>query len=958
MMSRTYRYYPDEFPEPPVSVRHITLLFEVGETETRVTAETLFVNDENKLTELKLNAKSLEIQSVRYRQVYGKSGGEGLLAFSLEKTTGYHPHTEIAYTYADDLLTIRFPHPLTKGAQFLITTVTTCRPTANILEGLYYDITPDGLPPTQITQCQQWGFQRMVPCIDDMRAKCTWTTTIVADRRYTNLISNGNVLRPRTPVDEHRDSITYENDQPMPPYLFFLGVGTWDTYSRVFEYPDGKQVRLELLVLPGSDASSAAAALNILADSILWTYLFTGPERYENVETRQEVYRLCRDRDVLAAGRSEAAEPIRHQITRLNADLVNGYQYPYEVYREIAMQNSDFGGMENTGNTTIIASRIMPGPEITDASYEYMIGVKQHEFYHNLNGSGVTGDTPFSIWLNEAVTVMMEDDYLAFLFGAEYVRLQNMLQIYTPGTGTFSLDTGAAAMPIEPEGFNDPNDLITSVTYVKAPEFTRMIQTMLGKRAFAWALDLYHRRFAGGNASPRDWLHAMEDVGREDFSIMASRWLKQTGYPVVLADARYNAAEGTAEITVTQSGFGNQDPWIFPLTGRLITDKGAVVGEFQYTVDAPKMTFSVPCSGAFACCIWNERHAAYIRMQNEDSDDVLYLQLRYATDAVARFLAMQILFDREMQKLCADEGYGVSERLVSEVLRMIGDVDAMQSTGPLGLTMFEYCRDPAFSFAYTRLFAAKQKFMRAVAQKGRQRLASMTAAYAVSEKDGAAVAELARTFKARMVKNFCLTLLASLDDAEVHAMLKDQYRSAQNATDRLSALSLYLSSSAPDRREILAEEMRRAAAAGPVAWENFLAAAAGTSSPDTVAYLRLIEGSGLFHVEQAGESRSLFLRFAQNRKLSLETEEGRAFLEESLVTMAQTNEYISTGMLGVFSHLDAYAPPVRDACTGILMRLTAAVPEEKAPSVIHTARRILEGSPKAVAAFGAGADPQ
>ena len=72
-MSRTYRYYPEEFPEPPVSVRHITLLFEVGETETRVTAETLFVNDENKLTELKLNAKSLEIQSARYRQIYGKS---------------------------------------------------------------------------------------------------------------------------------------------------------------------------------------------------------------------------------------------------------------------------------------------------------------------------------------------------------------------------------------------------------------------------------------------------------------------------------------------------------------------------------------------------------------------------------------------------------------------------------------------------------------------------------------------------------------------------------------------------------------------------------------------------------------------------------------------------------------------------------------------------------------------
>ena len=68
------------------------------------------------------------------------------------------------------------------------------------------------------------------------------------------------------------------------------------------------------------------------------------------------------------------------------------------------MQNSDFGGMENVGNTTITANRIMPFAGITDSAYEYMIGVKVHEFYHNLNGSEVTGMTPFELWLNEAVT--------------------------------------------------------------------------------------------------------------------------------------------------------------------------------------------------------------------------------------------------------------------------------------------------------------------------------------------------------------------------------------------------------------------------------------------------------------------------------------------------------------------------------------------------------------------------
>lgn len=102
-----------------------------------------------------------------------------------------------------------------------------------------------------------------------MRAKSTWTTPIVADSRYTNLISNGNIKSPGIPYDKTRDIITYQNDHPMPPYLFFLGVGTWDPFTRTLEYPDGQTVRLELLAPKGADPANTAAALDILADSIL-----------------------------------------------------------------------------------------------------------------------------------------------------------------------------------------------------------------------------------------------------------------------------------------------------------------------------------------------------------------------------------------------------------------------------------------------------------------------------------------------------------------------------------------------------------------------------------------------------------------------------------------------------------------------------------------------------------------
>ena len=907
-MKTEYLFYPAEFPNPPVTVQHISLIVDITETAVTVSSETTFHAAEP-VSSLRLNAKNLEIKSLTQN---GR---------------------RVEYTYADDIITLQLNRPLSKGAEFRIAAKTVCYPTDNILEGLYYDITPEGQPRTIISQCQQWGFQRIAPCIDDMRAKCTWTTTIIADSRYSNLISNGNVSRERTRFDSTRDTITYHNNEPMPPYLFFLGVGTWDTFTREFCYPNGKTVRLELLALPGADAADAETAVDIMADAILWTHIFTGPERFEYTERRQKLYELC-------TRRFRGEEGLTEEIEALAADMVCGYQYPYEVYREIAMQNSDFGGMENTGNTTIIASRIMPDAEITDASYEYMLGVKQHEFYHNLNGSSVTGDTPFSIWLNEAVTVMVEDEYLAFHFGQDYIRLNNILQLYAPGTGTFSLDTGAVSMPIEPEGFNDPNDLITAVTYVKAPEFTRMIETMLGKPAFAWALDLYHKRFAGSNASPRDWLHAMEDVGRADFSFMADRWLKQTGYPVVTAEAVYHPETDSAEITVSQTGFGTQNPWIFPFKGKLMNAEGEEVAVFSKKIDAERMTFSVPCSGPFDFAVWNENHAAYIRMERTEPDEALYLQTQLDTNPVTRFLAFSTLFEREMLRLLSDETAEPSKEFAKEIMRTLQDEELMRSCGSMPLLMFESVSNPQFAHAYGKLYAAKLRIFRGIAAQYADELGELYAKYDVSlQTAGFEPAVLSAQFKANAVKNLILSILASLDTAEVHTRIRSQYEKSVGATNRLAALSLYLSSSAPDRMTVLEAELARSAS-HPLAFENFIAAAAN-SAKDTVSYLKKIEASPKFHIEQAGEARSLYLRFAQNRKVSLETEEGRTFLKDSIIRLSKVNAYITTGMLSVFSHMREYPDALRAELMTILQEIERRVSAEESPAVYQTVKQIL-----------------
>ena len=199
------------------------------------------------------------------------------------------------------------------------------------MEGIYKDATPPGAPQQYVSQCQQWGFQRIMPIYDDCRAKCTMTTTIEADARYTHLISNGNISRERNPErkpvpkpgDASRQIITYENNIPMAPYLFLVCVGTWDMLADSVTYENGRTVQLEYLVPPGR-AAHARIPMDILKQSVLWI------KRTQN------------------------------------------YEYLLDTYRTICMTKSNFGGMENMGNTTIVTDAALIDEHTLDQNLLYV----------------------------------------------------------------------------------------------------------------------------------------------------------------------------------------------------------------------------------------------------------------------------------------------------------------------------------------------------------------------------------------------------------------------------------------------------------------------------------------------------------------------------------------------------------------------------------------------------------
>jgi aminopeptidase N len=939
MNNRLYKYYPEDFGELKVDVLHMDLGFDVYDDRTNVKSVLRVRTKDEPLETLELNCRDLEVRAVSCFQ------------------------SEVSYRYrkADAVLEINFRDAIPPHTEIAVVTDTVCRPTKNILEGLYYDETPAGAPPQQITQCQQWGFQRIVPCIDDMTAKCTYRTTITADSKYTNLITNGDVMVQRTTVKPGRDRIVYDNSiTPMATYLFFLGVGTYATFKREFEYPDGRTFMLELLVPPDSDAKAAEKALDILHDCVMWVYVFTGPEQFdeEKLPARQMLWDLVRRREKLKMeAKSEPAQEeelgkIREKLAELIKTITPGYEYTGTVYREIGMQNSDFGGMENVGNTTITTNRIMPFPQITDPAFEYMIRVKVHEYYHNQNGSEVTGRSPFEIWLNEAVTVHVEEQYHAFLFGKDYQRLGRVLDLLAPASGTFALDSGAASMPIIPDGFNDPNDLITAVTYVKSPEYVRMVESLIGKETFARGLDRYFKKFSHSNASTQDWIEAMEEESGKPLKEMSETWLKQTKFPVVEVSAEYDKLPGKFTFFLKQQFPAGGKPWEFPFRAALVDENGKDIVEVLEKISGETAEIVIENVDMPAFLSLNRGYSFYGKLVYRASQEELLMQVRKDSDIIGRFTAFYTLVDREKLKLLKAPGLVPSEDFIELYYRLLNDRQLLERVGGQFLTIFESVEDEDFAHHYQALYDVKQKLLKAVALKYRNSLISAYNFYeSASVPRDSSLEETARVIKSRQAKNICLGVLATLDTPDIHALIKQQFETAACATDRLSAFAAYLNSSAPDKIEVL-RAFEAESKKNLITWEAFLSVIGSNSSIDAVELVREMERSDRFRIEQTNDQRALYGSFARNRKKSLQTEEGRALFAEILRKLAPVNEYTTVNLLNAFANIDQMEIKYHTPLVKILAGLLEELDPQKFPSVYNRIRKLLLGAPKAVEAYG------
>ncbi len=881
---RHYKYRREDFGELPVALNHLTIRLNFIQDRVEAT-NCLEMTARTPMDLLVLDAKELTIMGVEWCSGPEEEEGKGIsLEYDYQKTR--------------DKLVITLPHRVEAGERFWVRTFTRCFPSDHILEGIYKDSTPPGAPQQYMSQCQQWGFQRIMPIFDDCRAKCTMTTTLEADSAYTHLISNGNISRKTNPDgkpvlkagDPSRQVITYENTIPMAPYLFIACAGTWDSLVDHVTYESGSTVRLEYLVPPGS-RDGARIPMEILKEAILW---------------------ISKTQD---------------------------YDYTGDTYRTICMNKSNFGGMENVGNTTIVTDAALINEHTLDTSLLYAHAVIVHEFEHNQCGSETTMDTPFDVWLNEAYTVDVERQFMSDMFDPSFIRLQQVESIRNPLLGPLAIEDGGHVGRIVREGFNDPDELIDGVTYVKAAEVIRMLRLLIGADNFKAGKSLYFSRYRYGNATTDQFFACFEEASGCSLDQFKKRWLYTIGYPKVTAKTSYNASARQYRITFHQELKEGESAFHLPIDLALVDAKGEdLPGTSQVfqmkDADAELILQNISTPPAFTSINRDYSFYGTFRQVNA-SKETLTMQTRLDPNAYNRVDAMRQLTDHQRIKLLHDPDSAIDSHWLQLYGEIINDRRLPSALKAYFLRVDEQPMDRTYSVWYPELVAAREKLMKAVNSLYREPLLELfkgldTYSAGSSPKDG---------IEDRMLKQVLLDLIVVDDSPESHQLILDHFYAATTATDRVAALLALNRSSAPKRRAVL-EEVYESWHTHLSGYANYLRVISNGTVEDVFEMIEVEKKRASFDITQPTWCRALFLPMAANNK-KVWTDEGIQWIGDTIIELAPINATTTSRLLNTFQHVRNLKPELQKKVIPTLERIVKNVSAEASPTIFGQASAYL-----------------
>ena len=698
------------------------------------------------------------------------------------------------------------------------------------------------------TQCEAEGFRRITYFPDRPDVLSRYTVRMTADAaRYPVLLANGDPGATGT-LDDGRHWAEWHDPFPKPSYLFAMVAGDLAVNRGSFTTRSGRAVALGIWVRE-ADLARTDHALDALKTSMAWD------------------------------------------------ERVYGREYDLDVFNIVAVDDFNFGAMENKGLNIFNSRYILADPDTaTDYDYDGIAAVVAPEYFHNGSGNRITCRDWFHLSLKEGFTVYRDQGFSADQGSAAVKRIED---VRTLRAAQFPEDAGPLAHPVRPDAYQEISNFYTATIYNKGAELIRMMATMLGPVAFRAGTDLYFDRFDGTAATCEDFVACLEEASGVDL-VQFRRWYGQAGTPRVSASLSHNAGGGRATLRLAQQvpatpGQPDKQPMVLPLklrlfgaeTGRPLTDEQLVL------LDQPAVTIVFEAVTERPVLSINRGFSAPVIVESDRSAADLAFLSAHDDDPFARYEAMQQLM---LDTLVAGaiEGSADHDAVIDAVANTLDDPDLDAAF------VAEAVMPPSEAFVGDQLavvdpdaiFRAREALRGDLARRleDRWRLAydrtpAVPYVYSPEQKGR------------RRLRNVALGYLAASGAGDVAALAFAQFEAADNMTDRQAAMTTLVNGDAPERDVALAAFHDRYAGNGLVL-DKWFQAQALSARDDTTDRVAALAAHPAFTLANPNRARSLIGAFGANQRAFHRADgAGYRFLADQLIALDRLNPQTAAKLL-------------------------------------------------------------
>ncbi|MHC4390322.1 MAG: M1 family aminopeptidase [Planctomycetota bacterium] len=398
---------------------------------------------------------------------------------------------KLPFRVGGEKLTIDLAQPLAKrGAKFELTIAYAAQPRT----GLHFfgpSSTEPDVPLQVWSQNETIDARHWIPCIDHPEERQTTELAVTVPTGFT-VVSNGKLVSRKPVAGKDRVRWHYSKGEPNHTiYLVMVAIGRFHTEATEWR---GRRVAYHV-----------------------------------PVEKKDDIARTF-----------DQTVPMLDHFSELFGE------YPWVKYEQVVVEQFAFGGMENTGATTLNERTLHDERAHLDYSSEWLIA---HELGHQWFGDLLTCRDWAHIWLNEGFATFCEamwaehrqgtDGYLTTLMRKQGSALRG-------GRGT----------PLVRPRYHKPSDTFGGGTYPKGGWVLHMLRSELGDDDFFAGMRAYVERYRGKSVETDDFRRIMEEVSGRSLGRFFQQWTERAGHPVFEVKVGWLQDQRLLEVRVRQTQGG------------------------------------------------------------------------------------------------------------------------------------------------------------------------------------------------------------------------------------------------------------------------------------------------------------------------------------------------------------------------------------------------------------------